>query len=149
VLVAKKRKAEDAPVTAEIVPVEASIPAGQVKDIVAAAVREALTVAQPQQRQRDADGDIRLVLRTADFLLRACGIRLSGNVVQRPDGAFYSDPVMVEGLRFMQEMMLTYGVSQEPVDRRERPAMTNDAPHADPYGDDWMLDHLEGGWGRR
>jgi len=141
------------------------IPTRQVEGIVAAAVKAALEtgpragrLAQQTAPGRDAEDDIRLVLRTADFLLRAVGIKMQGAHLVRADGAFYSDPSMIEGYRMLKQLMRAYNIVEEPVEfvkHVESPetftdefGVTHRTPHVDPYGDDGILDHLEGGWGR-
>ena len=145
----------------------AMVPVTQVQDIVTAAVKAALEagaarpgpVAKRAVPGRDAEDDIRIVLRTADFLLRACGIKLHGNMVTRGDGAFFSDPSMVEAYRMIKQLLTAYGVTSEPVEFVKRPespesftdefGVTHRTPLADPYDNEDVLDNLEGGWGRR
>lgn len=147
----KRTQGQDEVVEGVVVaePVGQMIPESRVQAIVTAAVQAALSVQQSTRQATNAEADIRLVLRTADFLLRASGVKLHGAVVARGDGAFFTDPTMVEGLRLLQSMMAQYGVAPEPVEYRQRAAIPDGASHADPYGEEWMLDHLEGGWGRR
>jgi len=144
----------------------AMIPADQVQSIVTAAVRAALDVSQQTSSLavrtppgRHAEDDVRMVLRTADFLLRACGIKLQGNTIRRADGAFYSDPSMIEGYRMLRQLMTAYGITEEPIEFARRPespesftdehGVVHRTPHVDAYDDDAVLDGLEGGWGRR
>lgn len=157
----QKKQKQDEAIEGIVVaqPVEQMIPASQMQALVTAAVQTALSSQQPARHATNAEADIRLVLRTADFLLRASGVKLRGDAVMRGDGAFYSDPTMVEGLRLLQSMMVQYGVTPEPVEYRRRAespetwvdenGREHRTPHADPYGEEWMLDQLEGGWGRR
>lgn len=131
------------------------VPMEQVEGIVRIAVTAALEATArsqvPAKRTvpgRDAEDDVRLVLRTADFLLRACGITLRGSYLVRGDGAYFTDVSMVEGYRMLRQLMTAYAVSEEPIEIVHRPATPDNAPHAEPYDSEAILDSLEGGWGR-